>query len=108
VVAGWIGVLLVFVHQGKFDAPTPVSRLNLLHSLLADGTFSIDTLHSNTPDKAAFNGHYYSDKAPGTVAVAFPAFAATAVVGQAAGVERDSVSGSRLPASSRLGSWLWP
>jgi hypothetical protein len=92
-VGGWIGVLLLFAHQGRFDAPTPVSRLDLLHSLFAEGTFSIDTLHSNTPDKAIFEGHYYSDKAPGTAAVAFPAFAAAAAVGQAAGVELASMSG---------------
>lgn len=67
---------LVFVHQGWFDSPTPASRLDLLFAVVADGTVRIDDYHENTPDKALHRGHYYSDKAPGTVALALPAFAA--------------------------------
>jgi hypothetical protein len=47
-----------------------VSRLDLLHALVVQGTVSIDAYHENTPDKAAYDGHYYSDKAPGTGALA--------------------------------------
>lgn len=68
---------LAFVHQGWFDSPTPASRLDLLFALVADGTVRIDEYHENTPDKAWHRGHYYSDKAPGTVTLALPAFAAT-------------------------------
>jgi len=72
----WLWFSLAFVHQGWFDSPTPVSRLDLLFALVADGEVRIDAYHENTPDKALHHGHYYSDKAPGTVALALPAFAA--------------------------------
>lgn len=52
---GLIGLLffsMPYVHQKEFDAPTPVSRLDLLHALAVYGTFEIDTYHTNTPDKA--------------------------------------------------------
>lgn len=62
----------IYSHQKHFDYPTPVSRLNLLHALFTERTFQIDAYHKNTPDKAVFKGHYYSDKAPGTVVLAAP------------------------------------
>jgi hypothetical protein len=83
---------LTYIHQKRFDAPTPVSRLNLMHALM-HGTFRIDAYHRNTPDKAVLDGHYYSDKAPGTVTLAFPAFAATAVLLELGGVSLDSELG---------------
>ena len=67
---------LVFVHQAWFDTPTPASRLDLLFAVVVDGKVQIDDYHDNTPDKALHRGHYYSDKAPGTAALALPAFAA--------------------------------
>lgn len=63
-----------YVHQFRFDGPTAVSRLDLLHSLVVHGTVRIDAYHRNTPDKARHDGHYYSDKAPGTVVLALAPF----------------------------------
>lgn len=71
-------VCYAFVQQRRFDGPTAVSRLDLLHALFVHHTFRIDAYQHNTPDKALFHGHYYSDKAPGTVALAAPAFAVAA------------------------------
>jgi hypothetical protein len=51
------------------------SRLDLLHALFVHKTFKIDAYHENTGDKSIANGHYYSDKAPGIVFLAIPAFA---------------------------------
>ncbi len=53
----------------------------------------IDAYHSNTPDKAVLDGHYYSDKAPGTVALAFPAFAAASALEAGIGVDPNSEFG---------------
>jgi len=64
----------VYAHQAKFGTLIPASRLDLLHSLIVQGTFNIDSYHQNTPDKAFFGGHYFCDKAPGVVLVALPAF----------------------------------
>lgn len=82
-----------WVHQKDFHFGTPPSRLNLLHSLVVHGTFRIDAYHHNTPDKAVSQGHYYSDKAPGTVVVALPAFALCAFALRLAGIALDSETG---------------
>ena len=89
----WLLGMLLYVHQGRFDSPTPFSRLALLHALVRDGTLAIDRWHERTPDKAFAKGHYYSDKAPGTAALALPAFAAAAGGLRLAGVELDSSTG---------------
>jgi hypothetical protein len=66
--------ILIFVHQKHFNTASAVSRLDLLLALLSKQSFQIDSYHENTPDKAFFDEHYYSDKAPGTAALALPAF----------------------------------
>ena len=86
-------VALVYVHQRQFASPTPVSRLNALHALVTTGDLRIDAYEANTPDKAEFFGHYYSDKAPGTAALALPAFAAAAVALDNTGVPLQSKQG---------------
>jgi hypothetical protein len=78
VLGGLLYFCLVFAHQKKFDSATPVSRLDLLHALLVQHTVCIDAYHTNTPDKSVFQGHYYSDKAPGAVVAALPAFTISA------------------------------
>jgi hypothetical protein len=99
-VGGALALLLflpyVFMHQVHFNGPTAVSRLDLLHALVTHGTVQIDAYHENTPDKAKFDGHYYSDKAPGTVALALPAFLLAAVVLDVAGVSLESETGWRV------------
>jgi len=40
----------------------------------------IDQYHENTGDKSVHDGHYYSDKAPGIVFIALPAFAVSVAV----------------------------
>ncbi|HKN32973.1 MAG TPA: hypothetical protein VJX16_06975 [Terriglobales bacterium] len=51
------------------------SRFDLVRAMLDQHTLRIDSYHSNTEDKALFQGHYYSDKAPGVVLLAVPAVA---------------------------------
>jgi hypothetical protein len=54
------------------------SRLDLTHAIVDGGTLRIDKYHWNTWDKAVYQGHYYSDKAPGTAvlgAIVYGAFA---------------------------------
>lgn len=82
-----------YTHQKRFDVATPPSRLDLLHALVIHGTVSIDAYHENTPDKAVHGGRYYSDKAPGTVVLAFPAFSFAAGVLAIDGISLDSEKG---------------
>jgi hypothetical protein len=52
------------------------SRFNLVRAIVEQHTLHIDAFQANTGDKASFNGHYYSDKAPGTSLLAVPFVAA--------------------------------
>jgi hypothetical protein len=67
-----------YVHQRAYRGQTPVSRLDLLHALFVHKMFKIDAYHENTSNKSVHEGHYYSDKAPGVVALALPAFSLAA------------------------------
>jgi hypothetical protein len=51
------------------------SRLDLTRAIVEEHRFEIDNYHENTGDKAYFNGHYYSDKAPGVSFLAVPIYA---------------------------------
>ena len=83
----------VFVHQVRFDGATPYSRLALLHSLYMEHTVVIDSYHERTSDKALYKGHYYSDKAPGTVVLCLPAFFASALLANTMKIDVDSPEG---------------
>lgn len=85
-------VSYAYVHQ-DYRGGTPLSRLDLLHSIFVKKTVQIDSYHTNTTDKAYFRGHYYSDKAPGTVVLALPGFAVAAKTLQHRGIQLDSDSG---------------
>jgi hypothetical protein len=52
------------------------SRFDLVCALVTQGTTSIDSFVANTGDYALYNGHHYSDKAPGLALAATPIFAA--------------------------------
>lgn len=63
------------------------SRLNLVLAIVDDGTLNIDNYVQNTGDYALFNGHYYSDKAPGASFLAVPVYAAARPLLQSAPVQ---------------------
>src|ERR687886_2761089 len=48
------------------------SRLDLTRALVERGTLQIDAYADNTGDQAVFQGHTYSDKAPGQALTAVP------------------------------------
>jgi hypothetical protein len=52
------------------------SRFNLVVALVERGEVFIDAFVDNTGDYAFYQGHYYSDKAPGLALVAVPVYAA--------------------------------
>lgn len=55
---------------------TPNRYVDLVHSIVNEGRFAIDTYHDNTIDKAYYNGHYYAGALPGPAFVAVPAYIA--------------------------------
>jgi hypothetical protein len=52
------------------------SRFDLIVALVDDHTLQIDSYVANTGDYALYDGHYYSDKAPGMAALGMPVYAA--------------------------------
>lgn len=61
-----------FLRTPKLDNEN--SRFDLVYSIVNDGTFSIDRYHNNTVDKSFYEGHFYSDKAPGTSFLGVPVY----------------------------------
>ncbi len=53
---------------------TPNRYVDLVHSIVNEGRFEIDTYHENTIDKAYYNGHYYAGALPGPAFLAVPAY----------------------------------
>lgn len=51
------------------------SRIDLAYAVVDRGTLAIDDYYQNTGDYAYFEGHYYSDKPPGTSFLAIPLYA---------------------------------
>lgn len=72
-------VLIVLLAAGYFIPRGPMwnadSRLFLTASIVDRGSLNIDPLASETGDVARFDGHAYSDKAPGLSLLAVPAYA---------------------------------
>lgn len=69
------------------------SRFDLLRAIVERHTLQIDAYHENTQDKAHWNGHYYSDKAPGLVLLAVPFAVAARPVLRVVGVDPESARG---------------
>jgi hypothetical protein len=69
------------------------SRFDLLRAIVERHTLQIDAYHENTRDKAHFNGHYYSDKAPGLVFLAVPFALAARPALQMVGIDPESPRG---------------
>lgn len=55
---------------------TPNRYVDLVHSIVNEGRFAIDTYQENTIDKAYYNGHYYAGALPGPAFLAVPAYLA--------------------------------
>ncbi len=74
----WVIFAALLLTYGYFyNAPgwNGNSRMDLVRAIVEDHTTRIDRFHLNTGDKALFEGHYYSDKAPGVSFLAVPAYA---------------------------------
>ncbi len=69
------------------------SRFDLLRAIVERHTLRIDAYHENTQDKAHFQGHYYSDKAPGLVFLAVPFAVVARPAMRMTGIDPESARG---------------
>ncbi len=69
---------------GNRDGWNQASRFDLVRAIVEQHRFCIDAYQQNTSDKALWQGHYYSDKAPGLALSAVPVLKVSRLVLQAA------------------------
>ncbi len=69
------------------------SRFDLVRAVMNDHAVRIDPYQQNTGDKASYDGHYYSDKAPGLALAAIPIAGAGRLALLAAGGDPESFPG---------------
>ena len=72
------------------------SRFALVRAITNEHTLNIDPFSNATGDKAFFDGHYYSDKAPGLALAAVPAIAVVRPVLHAVGGDPETYAGIAL------------
>ena len=86
-------LLFVWCHQQQYGSATPASRLALLNAVIERRSLELRREAQDTPDVIRIEGRYYSDKAPGTVALALPA---VWVASQWAGAEVGAPNGESV------------
>jgi hypothetical protein len=69
------------------------SRFALVRAIIERQTLQIDAYQLHTGDRAVWNGHYYSDKAPGQSLMALPAALVAHLLARAAGVDPEGFAG---------------
>jgi len=69
------------------------SRFALVRAVLERHTLQIDAYQLHTGDRALWNGHYYSDKAPGLSLAALPPAAVARIAARVAGVDPEGFPG---------------
>ena len=82
-----------FYQAGGWNQNT---RFDLVRAITNERSLAIDPFHANTGDKAFFEGHYYSDKAPGNALTAVPIIAITRPIMRAFGGDPESYGGIAL------------
>ncbi len=92
----FVSLLVPFAYFNHSDGWNQGARLAELHAIVLQGTLQIDAYHEVTGDKALIDGHYYSEKGPGIVLLALPAFTATVLAQRARGIDPDSPEGWRV------------
>ncbi len=66
--------LVYAVYVTPAGGVTPNRYVDLVHSIVNERRFAIDTYQENTIDKAYYDGHYYAGALPGPAFLAIPAY----------------------------------
>jgi hypothetical protein len=94
--SAWVLAGLLFVSYSYFYQAggwNQNSRFAMVRAILEHHTLRIDEYHEHTGDRALWQGHYYSDKPPGSSMTALLPVAAARVAARLAGVDPASGSG---------------
>lgn len=91
----FLALFVPYTYFNHSDGWNQGIRLAELHSVVIQGTLSIDAYHQRSGDKALINGHYYSEKAPAVALMALPAFAVTVMIQRLLGIDPDGPRGWR-------------
>jgi hypothetical protein len=88
-----IASLLLFCYGFFQQQPAwnEYSRYDLVRAIVEQGTTRIDSYHQNTGDAAFYEGHWYSDKSPGSAILGLPVYAGLMLVSGGAPKEVDGV-----------------
>jgi len=70
----FITFFLVFALTADYLNWNENSRIDLTMAIVEEGRVTIDSFYENTGDRAYYEGHYYSDKAPGMSFLAVPSY----------------------------------
>lgn len=65
---------LVFIVFSQNLGWSELTRVDLAMSIVDEGSFSIDSYYQNTGDRVFFDGHYFSDKPPGSSFLSVPVY----------------------------------
>jgi hypothetical protein len=79
----FLGLLLCYGFFQQTASWNENSRYDLVRAIVEDGTTRIDRFEQNTGDKAFYDGHFYSDKPPGSALIGVPVYALLTTVSQA-------------------------
>ncbi len=69
-------LFLLYWKAPRFNGVNANSRFNLTKAIVLDHSFIIDKYYANTMDWSHREGHYYTNKAPGSSLLAVPIYAA--------------------------------
>jgi 4-amino-4-deoxy-L-arabinose transferase-like glycosyltransferase len=67
-----LGLVLCYGFFRQHPLWNELSRYDLVQAIVETNSLTIDPYEWNTGDKAYYDGHYYSDKAPGTALLGVP------------------------------------
>jgi hypothetical protein len=94
-IATVLGVALLVTYAYFYEAGgwNQNSRFAMIRAVLERHTLQIDAYQLHTGDRAFWQGHYYTDKAPGAQLIALAPVQAARLVARAAGVDPASFPG---------------
>lgn len=88
-----VGLLLTYAYFYQAGGWNQNSRFALIRAILERHTLQIDAYQLHTGDRALFEGHYYTDKAPGASLIALAPVAAARGVDRLVGVDPEGFPG---------------